>query len=85
MRQWTTDASIEADTRYDPRVCDCGRSHPELRRNAQNNGIGWQCCSCNAVLSLWIPHWHESLRGIDLAGLPLWDRSPRAPGQSSLL
>lgn len=66
-----------------PPHCGCGQSRPELRRNPANNGVGWQCSSCNAVLSQWLPH--ERLGRINVLELPLWDRTPKLPGQGTLL
>lgn len=66
-----------------PRCKDCGEGTAELRRNTSNNGVGWQCRECNAVLSGWLPH--HTLADINLLTLPLWDRSARNPRQPGLL
>jgi len=62
--------------------CSCG-GNAELRYNAGNNGVAYQCHECNEVLSGWLPH--SQLLAVNVLDLPKWDRTPKNPGQGVLL
>ena len=65
--------------------CDCGYSDPELRYNASNNGIAWQCASCGSALSNWIAHEDPEVSHLGAPSLPPWDKSGRYRRQGELL
>ena len=55
-----------------PPACDCGKSAPELRRCSANSGVVWQCASCGAKLTNWLPR--SALGGVDRESLPEYVR-----------